>query len=251
MQKNKPAISISTLKKRYNSNAEDTLRGIDLVINQGEFYGILGPNSAGKTTLISVMCGLLQFNSGQVLIDQEDITSSGNNSKKKIGLIPQEIALYPKLSVKENVAYFGQMHGIFGKELKSSVDHLLDKLKLQKHADKWISRCSGGIKRRTNIAAGMIHQPKILILDEPTVGVDAQSRNLIFEYLKQLNNSGTTILYTTHYLGEAEELCSHVSIIDDGLIVENGSPEKLIQKHDNCKDLGDVFLKITGKALRE
>jgi len=251
MQKRNSAISISSLKKRYNSNADDTLKGIDLLINQGEFYGILGPNSAGKTTLISVICGLLKFNSGQVFIDQQDITSAKNNSKKKIGLIPQEIALYPKLTVKENVAYFGQMHGIFGKELKSSVDNLLDKLQLNKHTDKWISRCSGGIKRRTNIAAGMIHQPKILILDEPTVGVDAQSRNLIFEYLKQLNNSGTTILYTTHYLGEAEELCSRVSIIDDGLIVESGSPENLILEHESCKSLGDVFLKLTGKALRE
>ncbi len=251
MQKRNPAIAISSLRKRYNSNTEDTLKGIDLIINQGEFYGILGPNSAGKTTLISVMCGLLKFNSGRIMIDQQDITSSKSNSKKKIGLIPQEIALYPKLTVKENVSYFGQMHGIFGKDLKDSVDVLLDKLQLYKHADKRISRCSGGIKRRTNIAAGMIHQPKILILDEPTVGVDAQSRNLIFEYLKQLNSVGTTILYTTHYLGEAEELCSRVSVIDDGLIVENGSPESLIQKHENCDDLGDVFLKITGKALRE
>ena len=251
MPKDKPSISISALQKRYNSNTDDTLKGIDLVINQGEFYGILGPNSAGKTTLISVMCGLLKFNSGQVLIDGQNITSSRNNTKKKIGLVPQEIALYPKLTVEENVAYFGQMHGIFGKELKDSVEVLLDTLQLNKHADKRISRCSGGIKRRTNIAAGMIHQPKFLILDEPTVGVDAQSRNLIFEYLKQLNNSGTTILYTTHYLGEAEDLCSQVSIIDDGLIVENGSPESLIQKHESCKDLGDVFLKLTGKALRE
>ena len=251
MQKRNPAIAISSLRKRYNSNTEDTLKGIELVINQGEFYGILGPNSAGKTTLISVMCGLLKFNSGRIMIDQQDITSSRNNTKKKIGLVPQEIALYPKLTVKENMAYFGQMHGIFGKDLKDSVDVLLDKLQLYKHADKRISRCSGGIKRRTNIAAGMIHQPKILILDEPTVGVDAQSRNLIFEYLKQLNSVGTTILYTTHYLGEAEELCSRVSVIDDGLIVENGSPESLIQKHENCDDLGDVFLKITGKALRE
>ncbi|RLD41182.1 MAG: ABC transporter ATP-binding protein, partial [Bacteroidetes bacterium] len=164
MQKRNPAIAISSLRKRYNSNTEDTLKGIELVINQGEFYGILGPNSAGKTTLISVMCGLLKFNSGRIMIDQQDITSSRNNTKKKIGLVPQEIALYPKLTVKENMAYFGQMHGIFGKDLKDSVDVLLDKLQLYKHADKRISRCSGGIKRRTNIAAGMIHQPKILIL---------------------------------------------------------------------------------------
>ena len=247
----KPAIQISLLRKKYNSNVGDILKGIDLVIDKGAFYGILGPNSAGKTTLISVMCGLLKFDSGKVLIDQQDITSSKNRTKKKIGLVPQEIALYPKLTVRENVTYFGQMHGIFGKELLEAVDNLLGKLLLNKQADKRINRCSGGIKRRTNIAAGMIHQPQILILDEPTVGVDAQSRNLIFEYLKQLNNSGTTILYTTHYLDEAEVLCSEVSIIDEGLIVENGSPKSLIKKYDTCKDLGDVFLKITGKALRE
>jgi ABC-2 type transport system ATP-binding protein len=197
------------------------------------------------------MCGLLKFSSGKVEIDRQEIRSSGNKVKKMIGLVPQEIALYPKLSVRENMAYFGQMHGLFGEKLKTNVDGLLEKLQLNKQADKQISRCSGGIKRRTNIAAGMIHQPQILILDEPTVGVDAQSRNLIFEYLKQLNNSGTTILYTTHYLDEAEELCTRVSIIDDGQIVESGSPKSLIKKHDGCNDLGDVFLKITGKALRE
>jgi len=251
MKETRPAISIIALRKRYRSNDDDTLKGIDLVINQGEFYGILGPNSAGKTTLISVMCGLLKFSSGRVEIDRQAIHSSANNVKEKIGLVPQEIALYPKLSVRENMTYFGQMHGLFGEKLKTNVDDLLEKLQLARQADKQISRCSGGIKRRTNIAAGMIHHPQILILDEPTVGVDAQSRNLIFEYLKQLNNLGTTILYTTHYLDEAQELCTRVSIIDNGVIVESGSPEKLIRKHDGCQDLGDVFLKITGKALRE
>lgn len=251
MDKENPAIEIHALRKRYKGNSEESLKGIDLLIERGAFYGILGPNSAGKTTLISVMCGLLKYDAGQVLIDQNESRSSGNNIKKIIGLVPQEIALYPKLSVRENIAYFGQMHALFGERLSSSVADLLKKLQLNKQADKQISRCSGGIKRRTNIAAGMIHQPQILILDEPTVGVDAQSRNLIFEYLKQLNNSGTTILYTTHYLDEAEELCSQLSIIDDGQIVESGSPKTLIQKHDGCQHLGDVFLKITGKALRE
>lgn len=247
----KLAIEIHGLKKRYSSNDADTLKGIDLEIKQGDFYGILGPNSAGKTTLISIICGLLKFQAGKVIIDGIELKSISDKVKSAIGLVPQEIALYPSLTVYENIEYFGQMHGIYGDQLKERVEHLLYQLQLLQHAKKRISRCSGGIKRRTNLAAGMIHSPKILILDEPTVGVDAQSRNLIFEYLKELNNSGTTILYTTHYISEAEELCSQVSIIDDGSIVETGSPKSLISKHENCNDLGDVYLKLTGKALRE
>ena len=248
---NYPAIAISKLHKRYNSNDADTLKGIDLEINQGDFYGMLGPNAAGKTTLISIICGLLKFNSGQVLVGGQEIQFTKNKTQAIIGLVPQEMALYPNLTVGENVGYFGQMHGIYGSKLTENVEQLLYQLQLKQHATKRISRCSGGIKRRTNLAAGIIHKPEILILDEPTVGVDAQSRYLIFEYLRELNHAGTTILYTTHYIGEAEELCSQVSIIDNGMIVENGSPETLIQKHKSCKDLGDVFLKITGKSLRE
>lgn len=248
MDEKAPAIRITDLHHRYNSNEADTLKGIELTIRQGEFYGLLGPNAAGKTTLISIISGLLKYNSGQVLILGENKLF---DARKVIGLVPQEIALYLNLTVRENVAYFGQMHGIFSDALERQLNHLLEKLQLENHSGKRISRCSGGIKRRTNIAAGMIHQPKILILDEPTVGVDAQSRNLIFEYLKDLNQSGTTLLYTTHYMSEAEDLCSKVSIIDDGQLVESGRPGALIHKYQGCNDLGDVFLKITGKALRE
>jgi len=251
MQNNKPAIAISNLRQRYNSNDADTLKGIDLIIEKGAFYGVLGPNSAGKTTMISVICGLLKFHSGQVFIDGQEIEGAKIKSQKKIGLVPQEIALYPSLTVRENINYFGQMHGIYDKQLTERVEHLLYQLQLNQHVDKRINRCSGGIKRRTNLATGMIHQPQILILDEPTVGVDAQSRNLIFEYLTALNQEGTTILYTTHYISEAEELCSLISIIDEGIIVESGTPKSLIEKHKGCNNLGDVFLKITGKALRE
>ena len=251
MKDKKLAIEIHGLKKRYNSNDADTLKGIDLEIKQGEFYGILGPNSAGKTTLISIICGLLRFNDGQLFIDEQEINPATNNSRFKIGLVPQEIALYPSLTVSENIEYFGQMHGIYGDQLKERVEHLLYQLQLLQHEKKRISRCSGEIKRRVNLAAGMIQLPELLILDEPSVGVDAQSRNLIFDYLRDLNNSGTTILYTTHYISEAEELCSQVSIIDNGLIVETGSPKSLISKHETCNDLGEVYLKLTGKALRE
>jgi ABC-2 type transport system ATP-binding protein len=251
MENKQTAIEISGLHKRYKSNKAETLKGIDLLIEQGEFYGLLGPNAAGKTTLISVINGLLKFNDGRVLINQQNIPSSNNNKHFKTGLVPQEIALFPSLTVQENIEYFGQMHAIFGIRLKERVEHLLYHLQLEQNAKKRINRCSGGIKRRANLAAGMVHSPNLLILDEPTVGVDAQSRNLIFEYLTELNHTGTTILYTTHYMDEAQELCSRIGIIDDGLIVETGSPSALLKKYTGCKDLGDVFLKITGKALRE
>ena len=201
--------------------------------------------------MISIICGLLKFNKGRVLINQQEIKSTNNNAHFKIGLVPQEVALYPSLTVRENIEYFGQMHGIYSDQLDERVSHLMYQLHLNDHAKKRISQCSGGIKRRTNLAVGMVHLPRLLILDEPTVGVDAQSRNLIFEYLTDLNNSGTTILYTTHYISEAEELCSTVSIIDEGLIVETGSPVNLNNMHKDCNNLGEVFLKLTGKALRE
>ncbi len=251
MQNNRAAIAVSALRKRYPGNGEDTLRGIELLIEETAFYGILGPNAAGKTTLISVLCGLLKYDSGSALVAGQEIANAGQQLRKHIGLVPQEIALYSKLTVRENILYFSRMHGIFGEKGKAIVDGLLDKLQLTPHAWKRIERCSGGIKRRANIAAGMVHSPQILILDEPTVGVDAQSRNLIFDYLRELNAEGTIIIYTTHYIDEAQALCTQVSILDDGKIVESGSPDELIAKHAGCADLGDVFLKITGKALRE
>lgn len=246
-----PLIEINGLKKRYNRTGVEALKGIDLQIEKASFYGILGPNSAGKTTLISIICGLLNNSGGSIVIESEEVSSRKKIIQEKIGLVPQEIALYLNLTVKENISYFGQMHGLSGRDLKEQVDKMMLKLQLSIHSNKKISRCSGGVKRRTNLAAGMIHNPKILILDEPTVGIDAQSRNLIFEYLQQLNAAETTILYTTHYIDEAEKLCSLVSIIDDGRIVETGTPKSLIRQHSGCNDLGDVFLKVTGKALRE
>lgn len=244
-------ISITGLKKYYKGNDEPVLKGIDLAISAGEFFGLLGPNSAGKTTLISVICGLLKFNSGTVIIKDIDIEKHYRKVNKIIGLIPQEIALYPSLTVRENVEFFGQMHGLQGKILKNQVEKYLSVVKLEPHQNKRISRCSGGIKRRTNLISGLIHEPEVIFLDEPTLGVDAQSMNLIFDYLKQLNGSGKTIIYTTHYMKEAESLCNRVTIIDEGMIIENGSPEQLIRKYPGCNDLGQVFLHLTGRELRD
>jgi ABC-2 type transport system ATP-binding protein len=244
-------ITIVNLRKKYRGSDEEALKGIDLSIYERESFGLLGPNSAGKTTLISIICGLLKFNSGEVTVYGIDVNRNPKQIRPLIGLVPQEISLYPNLTVKENLEFFGRMHDLPCKILKEKIDYYLDVVKLGQHKSKLISRCSGGIKRRTNLVAGLIHNPQLIFLDEPTLGVDEQSRNLIFEFLEQLNKEGATIIYTTHYMKEAENLCHRVLIIDNGNIVTMGTPGELINNQEGCNDLGQVFLKLTGKELRE
>ncbi len=244
-------IKVSGLKKSYKGNPMPVLKGIDLEIKRGEFFGLLGPNAAGKTTLISIMCGLLKITEGKVHIHGQEVGNNNFAIKQLIGLIPQEIALYPTLTVVENLRFFGQMYGIRRKALEKRIEECLELLKLHAHADKRISNCSGGIRRRANLMCGLIHSPEIIFLDEPTLGVDAQSMNLIYEYLRKLNSEGTTIIYTTHYMREAESLFSRVTIIDDGFIIANSTPARLLEEHPNCRDLGEVFIKLTGRELRD
>ncbi|MEI6122545.1 MAG: ABC transporter ATP-binding protein [Bacteroidota bacterium] len=244
-------ITITDLKKSYKGNPEPVLKGINLQIEQGEFFGLLGPNAAGKTTLISIICGLLNFDSGQLTVKNIDIAKHYRQINNIIGLVPQEIALYPTLTVKENIEFFGQMHGISGKALKNNVEKYIEVVKLEQHANKRIANCSGGIKRRANLIAGLVHNPEIVFLDEPTLGVDAHSMNLIYDYLNHLNGTGKTIIYTTHYMKEAENLCNRVTIIDDGTVITTNTPKALIQNNSGCTDLGQVFLKLTGRELRD
>jgi ABC-2 type transport system ATP-binding protein len=185
------------------------------------------------------------------MVFDKDITHSIADIKENIGLVPQEIALYSSLTVRENILFFGHMHGIHGAGLSSKVDKFIDIFNLSEHESKFISRCSGGIKRRVNLICGIIHDPVLLLLDEPTLGVDIQLRTMIFDYLVDLNKMGTTILYTTHYMKEAEMLCARVNIIDHGEILANGRPVDLIAENSGCNDLGQVFLKITGRDLRD
>lgn len=246
-----PIIEIRQLHKKYKGSDEEALKGVDLSIFEGENFGLLGPNSAGKTTLISITCGLLKFSLGEVYIKGIDVKRFPKQIRSIIGLVPQDIALYPNLTIKENLAFFGRMHGIPKKELSEKVNYYLDVVKLEQHSSKLVSKCSGGIKRRANLVAGLIHNPPVIFLDEPTLGVDAQSRNLIFEFLQHLNGQGATIIYTTHYMKEAENLCHRVMIIDNGSAVALGTPAELIKNHNGCSDLGQVFLKLTGRELRD
>jgi len=250
MKSAQPIIEVKQLHKRYHGTSEEALKGISLSIERGENFGMLGPNAAGKTTLISIICGLLKFSNGEVIVNGIDVRKTPRQICPIIGLIPQEIALYPNLTLKENLLFFGRMHGLNGKELRSKVDYFIDIVKLEPHQSKLASRCSGGIRRRANLIAGLIHEPQIIFLDEPTLGTDVQSQHLIGEFIKELNKQGATIIYTTHYIKEAEQMCNRVIIIDNGNIVASGVPNQLIREQ-NCSDLGQVFLKITGKELRD
>ena len=246
-----PMIQINQLSKKYKGAGIYSVSDLNLTVNEGEIFGLLGPNGAGKTTLISMLSSLLKPTSGSFTIGGLNFSDNQKELKQLIGSVPQEYALYPSLTARENLMYFGSMYGIHKSKLKNDIQGHLKTLGLTEFANKKIKTFSGGMKRRVNLIAGILHTPKVLFLDEPTVGVDVQSRNVIIEHLKQLNVQGTTIIYTSHHLNEAEEFCTRVAIIDHGTIVCKGEPKKLITAHDGARNLEDVFLDQTGKALRD
>lgn len=246
-----PIIQINNLSKQYQGADFKSLDNVDLSIHKGEVFGLLGPNGAGKTTLISILCGLIKPTSGEVHIGDKTFHQDHKSIKKIIGVVPQEYALYPRLTAKENLLYFGSMFGLPKSELRPLVSLHLDQLGLLPFADKKIKTFSGGMKRRVNLIAGILHKPELLFLDEPTVGVDVQSKQAITEKLKQLNKDGTTIIYTSHHLREAQELCTRVGIIDSGRIIAKDTPTSLISSTENARNLEDVFIELTGKELRD
>lgn len=247
----KAIIEVRDLTKIYRGSEDAAVKGISFDISQGEIFGLLGPNGAGKTTTISILCGLFRATRGSVTIDGMDIHSNTNRIKHIIGVVPQDVALYPTLTPWENLTFFGNMYGLRGAELKHKIAENFSVFGLEKHADKKIANCSGGIKRRVNLIAGLLHDPKIVFLDEPTVGIDVQSRVVILDHLKELNNKGTTVIYTSHYMEEAEKLCDRVVIIDRGSIISMGNPRELVAEHPEFKDLENIFLHLTGKELRD
>ncbi len=246
-----PIIHIDGISKTYKGAETPAVDDITLKIYPNEFFGLLGPNGAGKTTTISMMCGYIRSGKGKITIDGKDISQHLSDIKQIIGIVPQDIALYPSLSARENLTFFGNIFGMKGKVLKNRIDECLEKFGLTANANKKISSYSGGMKRRVNLIAGIIHQPKILFLDEPTVGIDVQSRSIINEILAELNKKETTIIYTSHHLDEAEKMCSTVAVIDYGKIIAQGSPADLVSRYDKCETLEDVFLKLTGRKLRD
>ena len=244
-------IHINELYKKYKDADDFSVNNLNLIIEEKEIFGLLGPNGAGKTTLLSMLCGLIKPTSGNFTIQNLSYDKNATQIKNIIGVVPQEYALYPTLTARENLRYFGSMYGLKGKELCSKVDEALDHLGLLKFASKKVDTFSGGMKRRVNLIAGILHNPKVLFLDEPTVGVDVQSKNVIIDYLKELNQNGTTIIYTSHHLTEAQDFCSKIAIIDRGRIYAEGTPEVLISATPNAHNLEDVFISLTGKELRD
>ena len=212
-----PMITIKGLTKKYGERA--AVQDVSFSITEGEIFGLLGVNGAGKTTLLSILSTLLPPDEGNVLINGHDIVRETNRVKPLIGFVPQDLALYPNLSAWDNLVFFGRIYGLGGTTLKERVTALLAMVGLSDRAGDAVETFSGGMKRRLNIAAGLIHEPRILFLDEPTVGVDPQSRNFIFEHVERLHAEGMTIVYTTHYMEEAQRLCDRVAIMDNGRIL--------------------------------
>lgn len=247
----KPIINISMLVKKYDGAIINAVDSLNLQIMEGDIFGLLGPNGAGKTTTISMLCCLIKQDSGVILINGLNHDSNNEEIKKIIGVVPQELALYDNLTAIENLQFFGSMYGLGGKYLKDKIDFFLNKFSLSDKANKLVVTFSGGMKRRLNLIAGILHSPKILFLDEPTVGIDVHSKIVIIEYLKELNKDGTTIIYTSHLMEEAENLCTNISIIDLGKEIANGNPKELLAINKDCDNLEEIFLKLTGKSIRE
>ena len=246
-----PIIEIRELTKIYKGAEEPALNSVSLDVFPNEIFGLLGPNGAGKTTMISILCGLFPPTKGSVTIAGLDSHTNLEKIKQIIGVVPQDIALYPTLTGRENLTFFGNMYGLYGSELRDKVNHYLCEFGLEKHANRMVNKYSGGMKRRVNLIAGLLHDPKIIFLDEPTVGIDVQSRVVILEYLKEINKKGVTIIYTSHYMEEAENLCTRVAIIDRGNIISLGNPKDLLAGHPEFKNLENVFIHLTGKDMRD
>jgi len=242
------AVNIS---HTYKGAAQPSLNNVSLTIEKGELFGLIGPNGAGKTTLISILATLLRPVTGGVEIGGMNLRKCKSDIRKNIGLIPQDLALYSNLTGRENLYYYGTLYGINKKQLRKEVEKYLEQFGLTEKANNKVATYSGGMKRRINLLAGILHKPSLLLLDEPTVGIDAQSRNMIMENLILLKNQGVAMIYTTHYMEEIQKLCSRVSIIDHGSIIATGSPQELIKENPGTLDLSDLFLKLTGKTLRD
>ncbi|HHL57471.1 MAG: ABC transporter ATP-binding protein [Bacteroidetes bacterium] len=247
-----PIIEIKHLTKRYHHADEPAVKNLDMKINRGEIFGLLGPNGAGKTTTISILCSQIKADEGEININGKNLATEAAQIKKIIGVVPQEIALYQKLTAYENLKFFGNMYGLKGEDLKDRIISRAKAFGLEQKLHRKVDTFSGGMKRRVNLMAGILHRPRILILDEPTVGIDVQSKNVIIEYLQYLNkNEETTIVYTSHLMEEAERFCTHIAILDMGKIVTEGKPEELISGYPSCNNLEDIFLLLTGRSLRD
>lgn len=244
-------IAIDHVSKQYKSAPVKSLDDIHLTLSGQKTTGILGPNGAGKTTLISIVCGLLDESEGDVsYLCNDSSTLDKKELKQRLGFVPQDFAFYDELTALQNLEFFGALYNIPKKELKERSMKLLDAVGLSEFGKRRVREFSGGMKRRLNLILGLIHEPEILFLDEPTVGVDVQSRRAILRYLDQLKQKGITIIYTSHHLREAQDFCDEFVLIDHGKVLAHSKLDELLTDHE-ATDLEDIFLKLTGEELRD
>ncbi len=252
-------LEVQDLAKQYPGAAEPAVKGISFGVRQGEIFSLLGPNGAGKTTTIGMLSCLLNPSGGEATIEGKSIRKDRNGVKRLIGVVPQDIALYPALSARENLRFWGRMYNLGGKDLAARIEAILETVGLKDRGNDRVESYSGGMKRRINIAAGLLHKPHLVFLDEPTVGIDPQSRRNILDMVKALNAQGMTVLYTTHYMEEVQELSNRIGIIDHGKLIAVGTLDELtllVGKLDEIElkiaaehagpALADAFGKIQG-----
>lgn len=241
------SISVDNLKKRYRKAEELSLDNVSFSVKKGEKFGVLGPNGAGKTTLISIICGIIPATSGGFHYFDEDHELSTHDVKRTIGFVPQDYAFYDELTPTQNMMYFGAFYKLPKHVIEERTSEIFAVLGLKKVADKKVSIFSGGLKRRLNLAIGILHKPKVLFLDEPTVGADVQSKHAMIEYLNKLNKEGTTVVYTSHHMQEAEMFCDRIAFIDRGKLIACDSMSKLKEDHQS-EDLHSLFINLTGEG---
>ena len=246
----KAAVSIHQLGFQYTRQSKHVFRQLSLEVPAGERFGLFGPNGAGKTTLMNCMTGLLKFQEGEILLLGNRVLAHHKSLNKLFGFVPQDFSFYQELSPIENLSFFGAWYGLTKKQIRRRTTELLEVLGLADVGKKQVQKFSGGMKRRVNLAIGVIHEPPILFLDEPTVGVDVQTRYAMIEYLKELNKKGTTLIYTSHQLTEAEDLCDKVALFDEGRIIVHGVLPQLLAENKE-ENLEGLFIKLTGRAYRD
>lgn len=248
MQEN-TLLHVSKVYKSYGKSTVPSLDGVDFTVEKGEIVGIFGPNGAGKTTLISILCSILEPTLGSVVYHLNG-ANSPREIRHKLGFVPQDFSFFPELTAKQNLAYFGSLYDLKKEELAQKIDELLEKVGLSHVKNQKVSTFSGGMKRRLNLIISLLHHPSILFLDEPTVGVDVQSKIAIMNLLEELNRQGTTIIYTSHHLKEAEEFCNQIILIDHGKIIASDTLTNLLVKYE-VSNLEELILKLTGTLLRD
>ncbi|HEY7288132.1 MAG TPA: ABC transporter ATP-binding protein [Vicinamibacterales bacterium] len=248
-----PILEVRQLRKTFGPLV--AVADVSFALEAGQMVGLLGPNGAGKTTTVSMIAGLVTPERGEVLVAGRRLERDTDPAKRRIGLVPQDLALYDELSARDNLRFFGALYGLSGKSLDAAMGAALELVGLADRARDAVKVFSGGMKRRLNLAAGTLHDPDILLLDEPTVGVDPQSRNAIFDNLEELKRRGKALLYTTHYMEEAERLADRIVVVDHGSVIANDTLADLRARYapvgSNTVNLETLFLTLTGRSLRD